>query len=78
MSNSPVPTPRHSQTEILSESPTIRTSTPIADTSISEKTDLSQILKTDDLLKTEETDTSSTPSHADENIENEAVGKIKR
>jgi hypothetical protein len=69
MSNSPEPTPRHSQTEILIKSTDVRTPTPIADTSISDKTDLPSLLKADEMA------TNSTTSHVDENNENEAVCK---
>ncbi len=68
MSNSPVLTPCQSQTEIQTDSPDIQTLTPIDNTSISEKTDLSISLKVDDR-------TSSMSCHVDENNENEAVCK---
>ena len=68
MADSPVPTPRESQTEILTKSlePDIRTSTPIMNASISEKVDLPNLLKEDEILN-------SLASHVDENNENEAV-----
>ena len=66
MADSHVPTPRESQTEILTKVPDVRTSTPITDASISEKVDLPSLLKEDEILN-------SMASHVDENNENEAV-----
>jgi hypothetical protein len=66
MSNSPIPTPRQSQTEIVTGTPDIRTSTPNADSSISENANVPILIKSDDR-------TSSMSSHVDENNENEAV-----
>ncbi|CAF4209875.1 unnamed protein product, partial [Adineta steineri] len=50
MTNSPVPIRRQSQTEILTESTNIRTSTPIFNTLISEKFDLPNSLKVNEAL----------------------------
>jgi hypothetical protein len=66
MSNSPIPTPRQSQREIVTNSPDVRTSTPLENTSISDKNDLPVLAKSNDR-------TSSMSSHVDENNENEAV-----
>jgi len=66
MSNSPISTQDHSQTEIVKDSLDVQTSTLIDDTSISEKLDLPILLKSDDR-------TNSISSHVDENNENEAV-----
>ncbi|CAF1028316.1 unnamed protein product [Adineta steineri] len=70
MTNSPVPIRRQSQTEILTESTNIRTSTPIFNTLISEKFDLSNSLKVNEALN------NSTTSHVDENIENDAIAPL--
>ncbi|CAF0880645.1 unnamed protein product [Adineta ricciae] len=69
MADSHVPTPRESQTEILTKVPDVQTSTPITDASISEKVDLSNVLKEDEILN-------SMASHVDENNENEAVAPL--
>jgi hypothetical protein len=66
MSNSPIPTPRQSQTEIVTGTPDVRTSTPLADTSTLETANLPILIKSDDR-------TNSMSSHVDENNENEAV-----
>lgn len=80
MSNSPVPTSRRRHSLIFAQSPHVRTSTPIADTSIYEKADLSHLSKTDlpVLLQADETNINSTTFYEDENTENEAVRKINR
>jgi hypothetical protein len=69
MSDSPVPTPRQNESEILTKSPDIQTSTSIVDTSIVEKDDLPILVKADDR-------TSSITSHVDENNENDAVCEL--
>jgi len=69
MSNSPIPTPRHSQTEIVTGSPDVQISTSVENTTIIEKPDIPILLKSDDKI-------SSMSSHVDENNENEAVASL--
>ena len=70
MSDSPVPTSRQSETEMISASPGVRISTPIDEASISEKNDLPILFEPNDRK-------SSVSSHVDENNENEAVGNTR-
>ena len=75
MSNSPVITPRQSQTEILTD---VQTSTPIDAPALIETNDQPDLFKADDqpvLIKADDR-TSSITSHIDENNENEAVSAL--
>lgn len=71
MTTSPVSTPRHSQTEIVTDLPVIQEPILIESGSISERNDVPDLLKSDD-------QTSLISCHGDENNENEAVSDRRK
>lgn len=68
MADSPIPIARHSQTELIDQSPDLQNTTAIDEDSISDKPDSQILFQSSDKL------TSSSTSHIDENNENDAVG----